>query len=160
MHMHESLIEYYKNEMLKMYRKHVNPSKWETSENSIGKLIVTVTSVSYLYPVPYATVTVFTGAYENMTVFARDTASRSGVTRPFNLNAPPKRLSLESGSAEVPYSLYNLLIEAEGYVSNIHLNIPIFGGVTSLQRSNLLLLSAAGDNTGPIVYNEASSFEL
>lgn len=158
--MDESLIEEYKNEMLKMYREHVNSSKGDVSENSIGRLIVTVTSVSYLYPVPYANVTVFTGAYENMNVIATDTASRSGVTKPFELYTPPKGLSLDSGSTEVAYSLYNLLIEAEGYVSNVHLNIPIFGGVTSLQRSNLLLLSAAGDNTGPIIYNEASSFEL
>lgn len=136
------------------------PSLGDDASDQNGRLVAIVTAISYLYPVPNAKVTIFTGPYEEMQVAATDTTNQSGRTAVFELYAPPRQLSMQSGSTEQPYSLYNMLIEAEGFVSNLHLNIPVFRGVTSLQRSNLLPVSAAGKITGPIVYNESASFNL
>ena len=136
------------------------PSLGEDASDENGRLVAIVTSISYLYPVPNARVTIFTGPYEDMQIAATDTTNQSGRTDVFELYAPSRQLSMQSGSTVQPYSLYNMLIEADGFVSNLHLNIPVFRGVTSLQRSNLLPISAAGENTGPIVYNESSSFNL
>lgn len=136
------------------------PSKGDDASDVNGRLVAIVTAISYLYPVPDAKVTIFTGPYENMQVVATDTTNESGRTKVFELSAPPRQLSMQSDSAVQPYSLYNMLIEADGFVSNLHLNIPVFRGVTSLQRSNLLPVSAAGNIDGPIIYNESASFNL
>lgn len=136
------------------------PSKGDDASDVNGRLVAIVTSISYLYPVPDAKVTIFTGPYENMQIVATDTTNQSGRTKVFELSAPERQLSMQSGLSEQPYSLYNMLIDADGFVSNLHLNIPVFRGVTSLQRSNLLPVSAAGDIDGPIIYNESSSYNL
>lgn len=136
------------------------PSMGNDASDTNGRLVAIVTALSYLYPVPNARVTIFTGPYENMQIVATDTTNESGRTKIFELPAPSRELSMQSGSTEQPYSLYNMLIEADGFVSNLHLNIPVFRGVTSLQRSNLLPVSAAGNIDGPIIYNEYSSFNL
>jgi hypothetical protein len=53
-----------------------------------------------------------------------------------------------------------MLIEADGYIKNIHLNIPVFSNVTSLQQSNLILEETAGEDKGPKVFDEAQKYNL
>lgn len=125
-----------------------------------GKLIAVVTAISGIYPIPNATVTVFTGPYENMNRIDSHVTDESGKSPAFSLPAPPRMLSMQSGTEARPYALYNLLVEAKDYVPNIHMNIPVFRGVTSLQRSNLLPITAVGEEKGPIVYDESAGFEL
>lgn len=45
---------------------------------------------------------------------------------------------MTSGAPALPYTLYNLLISADGFLDNIHLNIPVFSGIASVQRSDML----------------------
>ena len=84
----------------------------------------------------------------------------SGRTRLFVLPAPDRAESQSPSDNKVPYANYNMLVEAEGYVSNIHLNIPVFSGVTSLQRSNMLLLETAGEDKSPQIFDEAEKYDL
>ena len=163
--MNPDLIEKYKNEMLNIYSK-VKPTQTTTtnipkSENSSeGYLLGVVTAVRSLYPVKNAKVTVFTGDYENMQVVDTSTTDQSGRTKVFALTTPEKALSLEEDNKIPPYSLYNMLVEADGYIKNIHLNIPVFSTVTSIQRSNLILKETAGENKNPQIFDEAQKYDL
>lgn len=124
-----------------------------------GRLIAIVTTLRGIYPVPGARVTVFTGAPDRMNIIDSGITDESGRSKIFELPAPSRGISLDSESTELPYTLYNLKVEADGYADNIHMNIPIFRGVTSLQKSDMILLSAAGDSDS-FVYNEAMRYNL
>ena len=76
------------------------------------------------------------------------------------METPLKSESLDSANTEIPYSLYNMMFEADGYLTNIHLNIPVFPDTVSRQTSNLLLLETAGADKGPQIFDEAQSYNL
>ena len=157
--MDRSLIEKYKNDMLKKYGSSA-AEETTASAPEKGRLSANVTSVANIYPVMGARVTVFTGSPDSMTVLDSAITDESGKTRVFLLDAPPKSLSMTSGAPALPYTLYNLLISADGFLDNIHLNIPVFSGIASVQRSDMLPKAVAGGRTDPIIFNEFSSFEL
>lgn len=157
--MDRSLIEKYKNDMLKKYGSSAAEETTAAAPEK-GRLSANVTSVANIYPVMGARVTVFTGSPDSMTVLDSAVTDESGKTRDFLLDAPPKSLSMTSGAPALPYTLYNLLISADGFLDNIHLNIPVFSGIASVQRSDMLPKAVAGGRTDPIIFNEFSSFEL
>lgn len=165
--MDKSLIEKYKLEMLNMYKKKsastVLPTvapQTESLPDSQGQLVAIVTSLRGIYPVKNAKVTVFTGNYGNMQVVDTAYTDESGRTRPFVLETPNKQISLESDNKGISYATYSMEVKAEGYVDNVHLNIPVFSGVTSLQASNLMLLETAGIDKGPQIFDESARFDL
>lgn len=160
--MDEKLIEQYKAEMLRMYTSSEKsvPAMAQEENNTNGGLVGIVTALRSLYPVPKARVTVFEGSMDNMKIIATDETDESGRTRLFVLPAPDRAESQSPSDNKVPYANYNMLVEAEGYVSNIHLNIPVFSGVTSLQRSNMLLLETAGEDKSPQIFDEAEKYDL
>lgn len=183
--MNEEIFEKYKNEMLRMYRQSQQnntpstnippapntntsdlpnnssvappPSTQENTQN--GRLLGVVTSFNALYPVQNARVTVFTGEYENMNVIDRDTTDQSGKTKVFLLPTPDKNLSMSPDLSEKPYAVYNMVVESDGFLTNIHLNIPVFSGITSIQRSDLILDQ---DQTGnePQIFDEGQKYNL
>ena len=157
--MDKSLVEKYKNDMLKKYGSSAAEETTVAAPEK-GRLSANVTSVANIYPVRGARVTVFTGSPDSMTVLDSAVTDESGKTRVFLLDAPPKSLSMTSGAPALPYTLYNLLISADGFLDNIHLNIPVFSGIASVQRSDMLPKAVAGGRTDPIIFNEFSSFEL
>ncbi len=175
--MEKSLIDKYKADMLKMYRSAGNSpttspvEKMPVAQNmpqdenpnppeSFGKLIAIVTTLRTLYPLENAKITVFTGEGDDIQVLASGSTDQSGRSREFALPTPAKELSMSAGRDSMPYALYNMRVQAEGYVDNIHLNIPVFSGVTSLQSSNMLLLETAGVNKGPQIFDEGQKFNL
>ena len=184
--MDKSLIEKYKQEMLEIHKKAKamptvampldepevisTPPLSERTENSItemvspdsdvGYLTAVVTTLRALYPLPNAEVTVFTGDYENMNVLAKGLTDQSGRTQSFSLPSIKAGLSQSAGEMEKPYSSYNMVVKAEGFVDNIHLNIPVFSGVNSLQRSNMMLLETAGENKEPQFFDESEDYNL
>lgn len=174
--MDKNIIEKYKTEMLKMSRSAIRTNaetnqdsepetkteniKEQNSPNSQGKLIAIVTTLRNLYPINNAKVTLFTGDYNNMNIIATNYTDQSGRTDAFVLETPLEELSLNSENTVRPYALYNMLVEAEGYLSNLHLNIPVFSNTTSLQRSNMLLVETAGVNKGPQIFDETQQFNL
>ena len=113
-----------------------------------------------IFPVKGAKVTVFTGTYEQPEIIDTDITDESGKTKVYELDAPPRSLSMTSGQTEQPYALYNVLVEADGFASNLHLNVPVFMGVTSMQKAAMTPKAALGDSDGPIVYNELSKYPL
>ena len=170
-------IKRYKDEMMKMYSR-VHSVNTAVTTNVIpdatpspiaptadmnsatGGLIGVATSVRGLYFVPNAKVTVFKGDIDNMEVIDTDTTDQNGRTKEFILETPLKSESFDSANKEIPYSLYNMMFEADGYLTNIHLNIPVFPTVTSRQTSNLLLLETAGVDKGPLIFDESQKYDL
>jgi len=176
--MDRNLIEKYKAEMLKM-RSTANiaedipkpqtsntaptmpqPQENNNSADSTGNLIAIVTTLRALYPLENARVTVFKGSIDDMQVVAEGITNQSGRSESFSLKTPSKELSLSSGAASEPFARYNMKVQAEGYLDNIHLNIPVFSGVTSIQASNMILLETAGVNNGPQIFDESQSYGL
>ena len=173
--MDNELIERYKKELMRLHRtkptvaepegqqgKYTEGTPYgkEDSTDPNGRLTVMVTAISSLYPVEKAKVTVFTGDYTMPYIIDSDFTDQSGKTKTFSLTAPTRELSMEPDTGAQPYTLYNVLVEADGYADNLHINLPIFRGVTSLQRSNLTPLASFGGNKGPIVFNELSNYNL
>ena len=174
--MDREIIEKYKAEMLRMYGKLnkenvFSPKAVATAAETAqpqpkitpqtnGNLLGVVTTVRTLYPVPNAKVTVFTGNYENMNVVDYAFTDNSGRTKVFTLPAPSNTLSLDEDNKQIPYAVYNMLVEADGYVDNVHLNIPVFSGVTSIQGSNMILKETAGANMDVRIFDEAVKYDL
>lgn len=171
--MDKNLLEQYKAQMLQMYNSVketppaaipvIEPSPMPTppQNTTTGALIGIVTTIKGLYPVNNAKVTIFTGNYNgNMQVIDSDLTDNSGRTKTFYLPTPERSLSLDETNTALPYSLYNMLIEADGYIKNIHLNIPVFSNVTSLQQSNLILEETAGIDKSPQIFDEAQKYNL
>ncbi len=174
--MDSNLLNKYKEEMLKMYRSvsapfsvaapltqpsNPSPPPLDRPQPSTeGYLIGIATTVRSLYPVKGAKVTVFTGSPDNMQIIDTGLTDQSGRTKAFSLPTPEKALSLNENNTVLPYALYNIAFEADGYIKNIHLNIPVFSTVTSLQQSNLLLTETAGADKGPQIFDEAQKYEL
>lgn len=165
--MDKNLIDKYKEEMLRMYRSvNATPAAPTPNPDSVlqstneGYLFGIVTAVRALYPVKNAKVTVFTGDYNDMNVIDSALTDESGRTKIFTLPTPEKALSLDQDNSALPYASYNMAVEADGYIKNIHLNIPVFSTITSLQQSDLLLSETAGEDKGPQIFDEAQKYEL
>ncbi len=186
--MDRNIIEKYKSEMLNMYKsvktvptiaemtvlkpqnEQQNESQptepdikplSETPTDSTGQLIAIVTSLREIYPIKGAKITVFTGNYyDNMDILDTAFTDESGRSKAFILPTPAKALSETSGASDKPYSGYNMLVQSDGYIDNIHLNIPVFSGVVSLQGSDMMLRETAGENKGPRIFDEGQEFTL
>lgn len=89
-----------------------------------GIFFVTVRSADSAFPVPEAQVRVFSteGALLGED---RVTAENGGVSRDFVLEAPERELSL-APREEIPYSTYDVRIEAEGFYSFFIRGVQIF----------------------------------
>ncbi len=161
--MNNELFEKYKNEMLKMYNSVRQPEEVAVATTpdvtTNGRLLGMVTAFNELYPIENAKVTVFTGEYEDMTVIDSDITDKSGKTKVFTLETPDKNLSMAPDLSQKPYATYNMLVESDGFLKNIHLNIPVFSGITSIQRSDLII---DADQTGnePQIFNEGQKYNL
>ncbi len=117
--------------------------KAKPAQKSGGGLQIAVTSLKGFYPVENASVKVFINEGEAQEVLAEDLTDKSGKTKVFSLSAPEISVSLDKNSTKLPYSLYNVSVYADGYIGQILMNIPVFTGVTSLQRVDLFTASSA-----------------
>ncbi len=166
--MDRQLIEKYEKEMMEMYASvHTAAPQLQISEitsleddESSGGLIVSVTTARGLYPVSDAMVTVFSTEEETVRTVDSDKSDMSGKTKTFLLPTPAKSLSESVGAEKRPYAVYDVTVEADGYVKQRFIKIPVFSGVTSLQKADLLSLSAAGGNVGERIIDEGRDYDL
>ncbi len=177
--MPEKTPQDYANELLQMYRDNakaikdieifeqqiVTPQPSIPQENvfedGTGGMQVNVTTLSRLYPVKNALVTVFTGTRDNMTVIETDITNESGQSGVFNLKTPPLADSQQAeNNGQLPYASYNVSVRSDGYVEQIAMNVPVFSGIISVQGIDLLPVSAAGSNTAPQTTNQANEYNL
>ncbi len=125
----------------------------------IGYLLVNVTSVNDLYPVPNAKVTVFTGDSKTKKIFAEGLTDISGKAGPFLLKAPGIEYSESPNNSSSAFANYNILTSAEGFTDTIHLGVQIFDKVTSIQKVNLLA-SLDNNENQTIIINELNKEEI
>lgn len=160
--MAEKTPQEYAKELMEMYAKSTLPQ--DTQENEItdssGGIIVNTTTLKQLYPVNRALITVFTGSPDNKNIIETGYTDQSGKSPVFKLKTPPKDLSLSAAAPQLPYSLYNIEIVADGYVKRTYLNVPVFSGVVSVQGADLLPVSAAGNNPSPQIFDLSKGYEL
>ena len=77
-------------------------------------------------------------------------SGEDGKTRVLTLPAPARSLSLAPSrdGAPVPYALYDAEVNLESFYTQSYVRIPIFDGVTSIQRASLVPLPESGYSQG------------
>lgn len=100
-----------------------------------GKLQINVTSSLGLIPIPNATVTISYTGIPDVTVERLSTDS-SGQTQEVELPTPPLEYSVEP-SEQMPYSEYNIQVDAPGYESAMISGTELLPDVTAIQPIQL-----------------------
>lgn len=114
-----------------------------------GRLRINVTSTLGLIPIPDATVTISYKGAPDVTVEKLSTNS-SGQTEAVELSAPPLEYSVEPGE-QMPYSEYNIQVDAPGYESVMISGTEVLPDVTALQPIQMIPLETASENEEVIV---------
>ena len=107
-------------------------SPFSSSNESVGYLIVKVSTARGAIPLSDATVRIRGGTPESSGILLSLQTDRDGQTQRVSLPTPPKSFSA-SPNDEKPYSVYNIDVFKEGYVPLEFQAVPIFPDVTSIQ---------------------------
>lgn len=121
----------------------------QTDGNYKGKLQINVTSSLGMIPIPDATVTISYTGVPDVTV-ERISTDSSGQTEEIELSAPPLEYSVEP-SEIMPYSEYNIQVDAPGYESVMVSGTEILPDVTALQPIQMTPIETAQENEETIV---------
>lgn len=179
--MREKSIEEYMSEMMKMYNTSPKatsvpavtepvevPDVSETPSvaqprvlpnDGLGSVIVVVTGGNSTIPLKGATVTIYDS--QNGEVIERVLTDESGKTAFISLPAPLKSESLVPAlQGEVVFAIYDIKAEAEGYITDTKLNVPIFDDTVSIQQFNLVWLPASSNNVLPTTEDEGNPYTL
>lgn len=109
-------------------------------EQSYGKLGIRAFSANSAYPVAGAFVTVRKKKGDTVETVAVLETDESGLTPLITLEAPPKSLSLSPGDDGVPYSLYDVEINGDGYYTVMARDVQIYPDTTSILPVNMIPL--------------------
>ena len=116
---------------------------------SIGYLIVKVSTARGVIPLVGATVNIRESKDENSSVLFSLQTDRDGRTEKISLPTPPRSASQSPNSGTVPYALYNIDVFYDGYVPLFFQNVPIFPTVTSIQPAVMVPLPDLSELTAP-----------
>ncbi len=120
-----------------------SPGKMPGEQEPAGRLIVRVFTARGGIPIKDALVTISSADPDVPSPYAVLTTDSSGRTPTISLPAPPQSLSLSPSDESVypallPYSLYTVRIEREGFYTITNLNVRIFAGITAIQDADLI----------------------
>lgn len=152
--------EEYARELMSFYSRAKPVVQEEILPVNTGGILVITTTLRGLYPVEGALVTVFTGEGNEKVVMQTSVTDESGKSDVIRLTTPPKYLSESAGSVELPYAEYNISVVADGYIEQTMLAVPVFPGIISTQKADLVPISAANKNKGPTIIREGNGFDL
>ena len=110
------------------------------NDQNYGKLVVRVSAASGAIPVAGATVIV--RAAQNgapVQVIGVLKTDESGLTESLSVATPPLSESLTPGGNQ-PFSEISAEISADGYLTSVNINIPVYPGITSIQPVSLIPL--------------------
>lgn len=130
-----------------MPEKSLKGAQMQTTDR--GKLQINVTSSIGLIPVSGATVTISYTGIPDVTIEKLSTDS-SGQTQQVDLPSPPLEYSVEP-SEQMPYSEYNIQVDAPGYESVMVSGTEILPDVTAIQPIQMIPLETARENEEVIV---------
>ena len=110
------------------------------NDQNHGKLVVRASAASGAVPIPNATVIVRSSENEgDIRVIGVLKTDESGLTAPLSVPTPPLSESLTPGGKQ-PFREISAEISADGYLTSVNINIPIYPGITSIQPVNLIPL--------------------
>ena len=113
------------------------------NSESIGFLVVEAKTANGALPVEGAKVSVYeysqNGDDTGGALLYSVLTDQDGKTVKLALGAKSKSLSMSPGNKN-PFSVYNIIVEKEGYYDNSYINAPIFQGITSVQPVDLIPL--------------------
>ena len=118
-----------------------------------GKLVFQITTAGGAIPLAGAEVTLRQSrdmGDEGGDVLSVLYSGRDGKTEAVILPAPARAYSLEPArdGAPVPYALYNADVRMDGFYAQSYIRIPVFDGITSIQRASLIPLPENGFEGG------------
>lgn len=118
--------------------------------DSNGSLRVRAYTAGGALPVKDAVVRI-TGAEEDNRMIAYSLVTdRDGQTESVVLPAPSINYSLSPDPGELPYSVYDVVITAPGYLTRRINGLTIFSGINSLQTVNMIPGSGEYEDNYPI----------
>lgn len=118
--------------------------------DSHGSLRVRTYTAGGALPVKDALVRI-TGAEEDNRMIAYSLLTdRDGQTETVILPAPSINYSLAPDSKELPYSVYDIVITAQGYLTRRINGLTVFSGINSVQTVNMIPGSGEYDDNYPI----------
>jgi hypothetical protein len=106
--------------------------------DSSGSLRIRTYTAGGALPVKGATVRILGAEEDNRLVSYSLITDRDGQTEIVTLPAPLANYSLTPNPAEHPYSVYDLVITAPGYIPKRVNGLSIFSGVNSVQLINMI----------------------
>ena len=115
-----------------------------------GKLVFQITTASGAIPLEGAEIIVRKFRSESDgnggEVVAVLYSGGDGKTEVLTLPAPARSFSLEPAKdgAPVPYSLYDAEVNLDNFFTQYYIRIPVFDGITSIQRASLVPLPENG----------------
>ena len=114
-----------------------------------GKLVFQITTAGGAIPLEGAVITLRESRSPvdaGGDVLAVLLSGRDGKTEAIPLPAPARGYSMEPArdGAPVPYALYNADVTMDGFYSQSYIRIPVFDGITSIQRASLIPLPENG----------------
>ena len=106
--------------------------------DSSGRLRVRTYTAGGALPVKGATVRIMGAEEANRLVSYSLVTDRDGQTAFVTLPAPSVNYSLAPNPAEPPYSVYDLVITAPGYLTKRINGLTVFSGINSVQLINMI----------------------
>ena len=118
-----------------------------------GFLKVEVRTADNSMPVPNAAVTVVKKGENGDELIFSGSTDESGSVKKIKLPAPPntKRVLPESFQN---YAVYTVSVYSDGYYRAVSSDVPVFGGITSIQRFNLIPIPFSYQDNGQSIVNE------
>lgn len=126
-----------------------NSLKGAQTGDYLGKLQINVTSSLGLIPIPDATVTISYTGVPDVTIERLNTDS-SGQTEEIELPTPPLEYSVEPNE-QMPYSEYNIQVDAPGYESVMISGTELLPDVTAIQPIRMTPIETAEEEEETIV---------
>lgn len=121
----------------------------QTDNTQLGRLQINVTSSLGLIPIQDATISISYTGVPDVTI-ERITTDSSGQSETIDLPAPPLEYSVEP-TDNMPYSEYNIRVEAPGYETVNISGTEILPDVTALQPITMTPLAGAEEPSETIV---------
>lgn len=128
----------------------------QTDVSDMGRLQINVTSSLGLIPIQDATITISYTGIPDVTV-ERLTTDSSGQSETIDLPAPPLEYSMEPVE-QMPYSEYNIQVEAPGYEPVLVSGTEVLPDVTAVQPIRMNPLETATQQEDVIVIPDHTLF--
>ena len=107
--------------------------------DALGALLVRVSTAGIFLPVEGADVRIVGASDGNRDILYLLTTDRSGLAERIELPTPATALSQSPGNPP-GFSLYDIEVFKEGFYPATYLGVPLFPGVTAIQRVEMIPL--------------------